>query len=907
MRYKSIELTNYIGIANGLGRYHLYIDFTRCKHRVVVLIGENGSGKTTIFKALTVLPNNSDMFIPGMDAIKIVEVIDETTGAEYKIRYEHTAKKDKGYTTKGFIYKTVNGITTNMNEQGNITSCKDILYSELNMDANFLSLSQLSADDKGLASKSPAERKKFASSIIETMEVYNNIHKTVSKRSSIFKSMINATSSKIDRLGDEALLSSSLISLKNRISTMEDKKNAELETLGSQKSVIYQLDPTGSIRDSYTSISTNISELSASRSSIESQITSLHNSIGVKEVTPDIFNQIREERIKLQSEISRMESEITRLISERETESSQLELKIARLNALQSETNYLTMKKLLVEYEEKVETYESFFREMGLRDFCLTKDEYTIGLNTLKDIKDTVDVFKDSVDYSIMQIALSEYIPTASYPDKATLEDEINGLEEYISECKEKIMYYNGQLQVSKKLSMRPTECDIDHCEFIKDAVLAIAENPQDNIEFLEAELSGTEVILTAKQSELERVKNIIVCINYFKVLFRNIEAYSSILKKLPNGDIFSDKDVFVTKLLAGSTFEEINDIYPYITQASIVEDYNHISKAISSLRTDVKIYESKNELITEIQSDISSLNKKVDLLSNKILGSNDILYKLRQTLDQYSHKEISMKTLLDLYVMRDKLNLDITENQKNLKMIESSINSIQLSLAQIEVINDRIQSMNIELSNLERDRSELEHSLRLLSEYREELEMYRASYEKIETIKFFSSYNTGIQTVYMELYMHKVNEIANKLMSCVLGGRFHLKRWIINEDEFKIPCLGDGGYLNDDISSLSGGELAIVSMIISFSLLYQASQKFNILKLDEVDGTLDSGNRRQFIIVLEQLMDILHASQTIMISHNDELSLDNADIILLRENDANKYNEVVSVGNIIFNHRESN
>lgn len=906
MRYKSLELTNYIGIANGLGLYTIYIDFTRCKHRVVVLIGDNGAGKSTIFKSLTVLPNNSDMFIPGMNAIKTVEVIDETTGAEYKIRYEHTAKKDKGYTTKGFVYKTLDGITVNMNEQGNITSCKDILYSELNMDANFLSLSQLSADDKGLASKSPAERKKFASSIIETMEVYNNIHKTVSKRSSIFKSMINATSSKIDRLGDETLLSSSLVSLENRIHVMEDKKNAELESLGSQKAVITQLDPTGSIRDSYTSINDTISELSTSRSSTDSQISTIQFSLGIREITPEIYNQVKETRIKFQSEISRMESEITRLISEREVESEQLESKISRLNALRSETNYITMKKLLSEYEEKIETYESFFNEMGLRDFCLTKDEYVIGLNTLKDIKDTVDIFKDTVDYDVMQIALSQFVPTMSYPDKDTLEDEIYGLDAYLTDCKEKIVYYNGQLQVAQKLSMRPNECVIDTCDFIKDAVLAAAEEPHANLTMLEEEVRGTEVLLSTKQLELEKVKNIIVCINYFKVLFRSIEAYSSILKKLPNGDIFSDKDKFVSKLLSGSTFDEINNIYPYITQASIVDDYNNISKAISSLRTDVQIYESKNELIDEIQSDINILNSKVSQLSDKILSSNDMLFKLKQQLDQYASKEVSIKTLLDLYVVRDKLNLDISENQRNLKMIETSINSIQLAMTQIDIISNRIQQMNVELVGLEKDRSELQHSLRLLSEYREELEMYKASYEKIETIKFFSSYNTGIQTVFMELYMHKVNEIANKLMSCVMGGRFHLKRWIINEDEFKIPCLGDGGYLNDDISSLSGGELAIVSMIISFSLLYQASQKCNVLKLDEVDGTLDSSNRRQFIIVLEQLMDILHASQTIMISHNDELNLDNADIILLRESDANKYNEVVSVGNVIFNYRDA-
>lgn len=905
MRYKSLELTNYIGIANGLGLYKIYIDFSKCKHRIVILKGDNGSGKSTIFKATQALPDSSDMFIPGTNAIKTVELIDDELNIIYTIRFEHTCKKDGGYATKGFIYKTFDGNTINLNEQGNITACKDIIYSELNLDANFMALSQLSADDKGLASKSPAERKRFASKIIETTEVYNNIHKTITKRASIFKSMINTTMSKIDKLGDESLLNSSKISISNRIATLLQKRDMEMESLGTQKAVIIQMDPTGSIQESYQYFSNAISSLSTNRSILESKISTMLNELGIKEITSEMYNEVRDKKIAIQSQIAQIESDITRLLSERETESSQLQSKISRLNALQSETNYVTMKQLISTYESKITDYELFFKEMGLLDYNLTHDEYVIGLNTLKDIKDTVDNFKGCADYDIMQTALSTFIPTNSYPDKDTLEDEINGLQEYLNSTKDKLVYYNAQLQVSLKLSMRPGKCKIDACDFIKDAVLAASEDPIGNIMMLEEERSSTEAILSIKSTELEKMKQLIMCINYFKVLFRSIDSYASILKKLPNGEIFSNKKIFIEKLLAGSNFNEIDNIYPYITQASIVEDYNKITKLMDGLRNDLKIYESKNELVLEIQDDINTLNEKVSSISNMILYNNDILFKMKSSLDQYTSKELTIKALLEILVVRDKTVSDILENQKNLKLIETSISSIQSSLLQIDLIKSRIDQMNKDISTLEKDKYDIEHSIRLLSEYRQEMSLFTAKAEKIEAIKFYSSYNTGIQTVFMELYMYKVNQIANQLMSYVLGGRFHFKKWVIDENEFKIPCLGDGGFLNDDISSLSGGELAIVSMIISFSLLYQASTKYNVLKLDEVDGTLDSTNRAQFVLVLEQLMDILRAEQTIMISHNEELNMDNADIILLRMDDTVKYNETLSVGNIIFNYKD--
>ena len=905
MKFKSLELINYIGIANGLGTDRIFIDFTKCKHRVVVLVGDNGAGKSTIFQALTVLPNDSKMFIPKKDAAKTIEVIDQETGIEYKIRYEHTVNKSDGYSTKGYMYKTVDGETINMNPQGNITSCKDIIFSELNLDANFISLSQLSADDKGLASKSPAERKKFASSIIETLDVYNNIHKTISKRSSTFKSMINATNTKIDRLGDNTLLESSLVSINNRIKIMNDKKNADIEALGSQKTVVMQLDPNGTIRDTYNTINNSISDMVTNLSSIESQITVMLKKIEYATVTKKDYMEVSKQIIEIQSDISNRESEITRMISEREVEAGQLQSKIARLNSLKNETNHITMKNMISEYESKISEYEEFFKTIGLNDYSLTKDEYIIGLNTLKDMKDIVNVFRDNFDYDVMQVALSEFIPKSIYPDKDTIEDSINGLKEYVNQCKEKLMYYNGQLQISSKLSMKPDDCKILSCNFIKDAVEASSEEPEKNIDFLENEICKTENIITDKSKELEYAITIINCINYFKTLFRNIESYSSILKKLPNGDIFSDKDKFVSKLLLGSTFEEINDIYPYITKASLVEDYNNITKALVPLKNELSIYESKNDLIDEIQSDINNLNNRVNSISDSIMNSNNTLFRLKTELDQCTSKEFAMKTLLELYDNRDNLNSDISTAHMNLKSIENSIASIQNAITQIELINDRIKRADVEINTLEKDRSTIEHSIRLLKEYNEELALYKAKYEKIETIKFYSSYNTGIQTVFMELYMYKVNKIANQLMSYVLDGRFHLKDWVIGENEFRIPCLGDGGYLNDDISSLSGGELAIVSMIISFSLLYQASSKYNILKLDEVDGTLDTNNRRQFILVLEQLMDILHSAQTIIISHNGELNLDSADIILLRV-DPNKYNEIKSVGNVIFDYKEA-
>ena len=141
---------------------------------------------------------------------------------------------------------------------------------------------------------------------------------------------------------------------------------------------------------------------------------------------------------------------------------------------------------------------------------------------------------------------------------------------------------------------------------------------------------------------------------------------------------------------------------------------------------------------------------------------------------------------------------------------------------------------------------------------------------------------------------MNKIIELSNQMLMYLFEGEYVLQPFIITADEFRIPCKGNG-YINDDISSMSTAQICMISMIVSFALLYQSSSKYNILHLDEIDGGLDTRNRLQFTYLLNQLMDLLECEQCIMVSHNNELNTEDADIILLK----NPGEQIV--GNIIW------
>jgi ABC-type cobalamin/Fe3+-siderophores transport system ATPase subunit len=108
-------------------------------------------------------------------------------------------------------------------------------------------------------------------------------------------------------------------------------------------------------------------------------------------------------------------------------------------------------------------------------------------------------------------------------------------------------------------------------------------------------------------------------------------------------------------------------------------------------------------------------------------------------------------------------------------------------------------------------------------------------------------------------------------------------------------------GSIRPDISMMSASQLGQLSMIISFVLLHNASEKFNIIRLDEVDNNLDNDNRLRFFSLVYTIMQILNFDQAIIISHNVELDLSNCDLIITRLQNIEQYKALLNSGaNII-------
>lgn len=900
MRFKSIELSNYIGIYNGIGLRKIYVDFTKCINHLIIIRGDNGSGKSTLFQALSILPDPNDKFIPDQEARKTIEIIDGDV--LYKILYVHTPNNKDSFTTKGFFYKMVDGNFVDMNPLGSITTCKDLLFTEFNLDYNFESLSRLSAEDKGLAAKKPAERKQFVNSISDSLEAYNNINKTIRQRTTSFKTMINSINRKLKDLGDINLLTSSINSITKRIIDMKAARDNLVDYKATKKFIITTLDPDGSILNTYNISSMKLNSLGSKKQMMLEKISSAYHTTHLTEdmASEDYLKYISDQKSKIQFQLQSIETDISRSLNEREEDNRNLQIKAAKLRSISSETNYDQLKVMIDNLNSKIASYESFFHEAGIINTDITKEEYITGANTLMSIKEAVDVFREIASYDVMSFVLDTYISSGLYPDTSVLEDANANLEEIIKHAREERAYHLSQSEIATKLANRPEGCKINDCYFIVDAYNASLNNPAEQVKRLTAEIDSNTDILYANQAELDKLYLYINCINQFKILYRYIENNKSILSKLPVSEIFSDKDRFTEALINGSTFEEIYQINSYISQASIFEDYKKSKTDLERLNNELKLYESKNDIIIEIQNDISYINQKLDELTNKLDELMTSKLELTDMLKQYTDTELSIKTVLELKTQLSSIDSEESETNQSLSAIADSIAQINEASSELNRVSSEIERYNHEIEVLEKDKEKISYSIIQFQTYKEELELYLAKYSKMEAIKKYSSPTKyGIQLIFIELYMGTVIEIANSLLQLVLNGEYHLEKPIINENEFRLPIQGEG-FLNDDIMSLSSGQSSLVATVVNAALMYQSSTKFNIPKYDEIDAALDSHNRAQFPILIEELRKVIGFEQCIMISHNNEINLAAADMIILKSSDPDIYN---TQGNIIFSY----
>lgn len=879
MRITYIRLENYIGIYNGRGDDVLEIDLSQNVNPIVIIRGTNGSGKSTLLKSLTPINDDSNAIVPGVTGRKVIRYLHN--GITYEIEYVHPIDKEgKRKQTRGQVYKYGPNGKEELNPTWNVSSAKDIIYSLFNLDSNFLALSQLSSEDRGLADKRPAERKSFVSSIISGIEAYNAMYKIISKKHSMYKSLIQSLTAKINRIGNKEDLDLRYNTITKQVSQAISDRDASIQRIAMLRA---KLDENNAekLLEEYTKIRDRYELNKKDRVLFTNSLSQYY-----KDRTSNIYTV--EERAKFirdeEMELSENKAKLPQWEESYKTASneySSCELKIADINTeinkkksrLETFIDADFSEEEFGRYNEAVANLKAIENDIAKLDYRIdNKSEY----DRLKELFDMMNNFS----YAIMdryEFITREDVDTLVTRNSSFYENTLATITKEIEECTKAristeadIGFYESLVEKTKNLELKPKDCKFTDCVFIVEAIEAERKKPKDALVKLSSKLKKLEEELKELNDNLHltnEAKSFMDKLEALQVVFESNKSY---LSNIGADGIWKGFIESITNNTTAKFLEEY--IYRATNSYNLLEAKESVSKIVDSLKESAIKYNANKTIIDEINGDIERMEAERNGYERDLNIAYENMGNYSALRDEYDCLIREAETNLPHLDKIQEIDLEMRELEKKAnesKAKRDLIKELNAKILEESAVAERCKDNYNELIA---QRDDIAHNKILIDEYHKEMQEYTDNYERIEAIKYYVSPNTGIQTIFIGAYMNDIMVKANELASCIFGGEFVIQPFVINETEFRIPCLGSG-LMNDDISSMSTSQICMLSMIISFAILANASTDYNILKLDEIDGGLDTENRIQFITLLGNLISMVGCEQCFLISHNMEYS----------------------------------
>lgn len=907
MRLTYFYLENYIGIYNGMGIDHIEIDFSKCIYPITVIKGDNGTGKSSLLNAINPFSDPLSYLVPGKAGKKRIAY----QLSDYKIltisySYPVDSNGNRKPTTCSVVVSDQLG-STELNPNHNVNDGKAIICRELDIDPSFLILAQLSSSDRGLADKKPAERKMFINKQIKDLDVYNGFHKKLSKRSSELRAMTSDLSAKIARIGDIRNIQQDIHSKEIQLDKLEEQKMRISAESGKLKS---KLDEFNEKYDNPISTKNN---LSTRMHELESYI--LQN----KFVRPDYMedtdfteralDSMKQDVIVSEGKVKYDIQEIEKLREEATKINNSLQEKRAKLSAIKGTESYASIKAKLDEITNKKNSAEEILINRlpkGVSISNITGDEYTMVVSTIESLRNDKEELL-AKDQEALEYLLQDIDSYFSFNGKKEALIAFRKNNQIAAErLSGNIASMNAILEEQKRLSEQtrdianiPKDCPHKStCPFIASIVAANDRifNKKKLNAFLKTKEDTVKTYIKTKE-DIDKISTEIACCDILIRMEHTINFAKSILSKFFSIDY--DASSLLKKFMTSYT-----DIL-FTVDISLLADLNNLVIMYKAYTADEVALSSKLAELSYNAQAVEMLEESIHELETSSKDALDKIYTITCEKDRYTEHISELNTKIQVVE-------NYFENMKNLQEYKDEYASIKVDCDKLEDLYNKAKEYETQLESYKAQLVEIitkeipaiqnqinqnKYKLVLYNDYKTDYEKYSSEFDMIESIRRCCSPTSGLQTIYMEMYMNSVIGVSNQLLSMFFGGEYVLQPFVINDKEFRMPVLGSY-ILNDDISSMSTSQICMISMIISFALLHQSSSVYNIIKLDELEGGLDTRNRLSFFNVLSALMQQLCFDQCIMISHNTELNMGMMDIIVLKNSDP----DLKLDGNVIFN-----
>lgn len=858
MKITYIKLKNFANFFNCLKAREISIDFTQMKNRILLLTGVNGSGKTSLLSTLHPFATNGNMDVRSDNPLILIgkegykEIHIEDGNNKYVIKHYYTPKA-MTHTIKSYVYKN----DIDLNPNGNVTSFKDIISRELDMEPEYLKLIRLGDNVTNFIDQKTTERKNYMGKILDDIDLFVKNYKTATSKMREIKTVISHLSDKISKLNitdiDEyrktiAVKEKRLNKVIKDLKEMEDKSailNHELSKFNDMS--ISDINKLLNKLEHKLEICENKNEKDAELTSDKclNLIDGVKNKINILKNSEVLNLELRGNKLDLLSDLS-----IEKEQCESDIEKSEINIKIASL------------KEEKIDIKNRIDDlYRTHKNFKEIESIPYTKPE----IETLLSVIITINELGDMINKYNGE-ALKKVI---------RLREESKDVRTYINNgllTIEKIKASNeAYVLIEKFLS------DLDACEPTCGDSCCSLYRFWDKYKSLKVDADRNSL----EDEDFYDVMSIIY--NNMITIFTSMENISSVVNKLPmNFRIyFSEKGVCDNLIKR----KEAIDIGVFNNLLADVTDWEYLNELKTQLCDINRKIENVKDVgnITYLETRLESICSKIKICNTDLSSINDTLANIKKEIDENNEQLDELEKLYDILVHKDEILNEINE----LKLKRDEIQSLQSELL---VLSSQISNIKLTRDSLDIDVTQAEYKISEYNSLLKDFEKYKDKYDKTVLVQRALSTKEGIPLKFIELYFSKTNQVTNDLLYSIYGDSLQIDDFVISADEFRIPYIVRNTTI-PDVTYASQAERSFISLALSFALLSQNLTRYNIMALDEVDGPFDTNNREMFLKILETQMDMVDGEQIFLISHNS--MFDSIPVDVIDMNNRDKSNEI--------------
>lgn len=877
-----IRLEHFAKIKSGMGQDVLDIDFTKLPYFITLLLGANGTGKTSFLRCLHPFAYNGatgdegkenlSLILPNQDGKKEVWLgCDDTTW--YHITHLYLRKKDKSLTVKSYIAECSNEYgEEELNESGSVNEFKAIMEDSFGLKESYLNLLSIGNTLDSFVKYTSSERKKYAVSLFNTLDLYPGFYKRATAVVREVKPLLSNVTAKLEqyRNVDLADLDTERKDKKRTVDQLRTKVESLLVKKGGYEK---QIEGAGDILQTCKEAEDRIRELSE-------QIEETRRKASGRKLE-DTQKELETKKIELESLTKSYDQTAQRMESELRSKDQNDQTLTALKTTLARMEKNLDKKEL----EEQIAYLEKKKQEVNLpNDFprpALSSEEL-IGRKLLLDQLrgQCYPLLEFDVRYPGIVLAVWEAIQED--PTKA---DTL--IQKYKKANQDLIVHraahprtlqlsqYLQQIQQVGSCEGSHTEADCEDCPY-----RAFYVNVLEEIQGKKRELDQND---EEKEEIVDRLKakaEVAEWICRARLDIQKTEAFATIPEPIFSIDRFIEeymdcRDICDRELLDYS----IDMAERYETIDKLDEEISRVKELLTTIQANRSVYLELKGQEAELEKEANVISLRYEDLSKDFNYQAEKKGKLEEQVAKLSN-QLTIDTALS--AMRSELAL-LREGLASLKKEHEKVLKLQ---DQLTKTNGEISEYQHRILDSESQIRALEHTLLTITNLQEERSTLYTKLQEASAIQEAVSPTTGIPMEFLRDSVGKeLIRSVNEILSGVYHDKFRLdeRNMIIDENDFIIPYTWDG-YSVADISQASDGQQAILTMAITIVLLEMTAPEYQVLLLDEADTTLDIHSRAVALELLENFTRKIRSSQVFNITHNSMFDGYPANILLTSE-----------------------